>query len=101
MTMARNADGKLYTQHQVEDYAKWGIEFKKMGFLTFTVEMYECRMAQEDENVDNGRGNRLGCRTNLHSHYLDDHPKKETHYRVGRSDHHNTLPNIIGAWPPR
>jgi hypothetical protein len=103
VTITGNAEGKLYMQHQVQDYALRGTEFEEMGFLSFTVETYERRMTSEseEENEDGKKEYGSGRPTNLHSQYLDDHPKKETHHRVARSDHHNSLPNIVGPWFPR
>ena len=84
MTIMGNAEGKLYVQRQVQDYALRRIEFEEMGFLTFTVETYERHMTSvpEDENEDDRSRSGMGRPANQRSHYLDNHPKKGTHYRV-------------------
>lgn len=107
MTLIGNSEGKLHVQRQVEDYALRGNEFEEMGFLSFTVETYERRISQRnvEENIENDNTD-LSSQSNSDSmnpncRYLTNHPKSKTHYRVCRSENHNTLPNIVGPWLPR
>ena len=100
VTITGNAEGKLYAQHQVQDYALRGTEYESMGFLSFTVETYERRITSEEiEEIGNRNG--TDQHTNHPSHYLANHPKTSSHYRVLQADHHNSLPNIVGPWFPR
>lgn len=91
ITLVGNINGRLHVQRQVEDYTLRPTQFEAMGFLTFTVETYERRIVGADMNME-GEG---CCR------YLLGHPKKNSHYRVCRLEGHNSLPNIVGTWPPR
>jgi hypothetical protein len=94
-----NADGRLHIQRQVEDYALRGYEFEDMGFLTFTVETYERRI--QEKNNDDKTNDYERWTTNHEGRYLSMHSKATSHYRISRAENHNALPNIVGPWLPR
>jgi hypothetical protein len=101
MSLKANAEGKLHACRQVDDYAMRGFEFEEMGFLTFTVETYERRLEHGEHEMNEGNMDKLGRPRNESSHYLRNHPKHSTHYRILRSKDHHFLPNIVGSWFPR
>jgi hypothetical protein len=47
-----DAEEKLHVRCQVKDYALQGFEFETMGFLSFTVNMYERRFGKEKKQVE-------------------------------------------------
>ena len=98
MALIGDVDGRLCVQRQVEDYAFRGDEFETMGFLTFTVEKYECRITKEINDEDEPSSH---LTRNQHGRYLNDHSRSGTHLRVSQSQNHTALPNIVGCWLPR
>jgi hypothetical protein len=103
VSLTGGVDGKLYARRQVDDYAFRGVEFETLGFLSFTVETYERRIGNDNENSNVMRDDDDEDRR-VRSHdqfYLSGHPKNGTHLRVARLDDHNVLPNIVGPWLPR
>lgn len=98
----------IITNNQVRDYELRGTEFEDLNFLDFTVNTYEKpilirRPNRTEESGGDDENNTMipthGVKPN--SKYLPAHPKYETHFRVERSDFHNTLPSIVGPWFPR
>jgi hypothetical protein len=59
-------------------------------------------MGTGKRSLDNNDEDDIGHSTsNQGSHYLTNHPKRNSHYRVHRIGNHNVLPNIVGPWFPR
>jgi hypothetical protein len=105
-TFGSDAEGRLYTISQVQDYALRGMVFSSMSFLDFTVDTYEVRKEagnhREQRDVDGEDDRpRVGRPRNVRGCYLSNHPKFDSHFRIQRVDNHNYLPNIVGRWFPR
>lgn len=85
----------------MQDYVLRPVAFDDMNFLDFTVETYDGRKEDGDEEEDESRRHRVGRTKNLRGEYLSNHPKFDSHIRIERSENHNYLPNIVGPWFPR
>ena len=101
MSILGDADGILYVQRQVQDYAYRGTDFEEMGFLTFIVETYERRQETKIDEREMGDGASFQLEEHKGRQYLSHHPKSGTYHRIPRVDNHNYLPNIVGPWFPR
>ena len=79
---------------------------EQCNYLAFLIdtweESYNASNTEAAQVAPNDSGSRRAGRpAHVRSHYLESHPKWQTHRRVFRGMKHNTLPQIAGPWFPR
>ncbi|KAG8917647.1 hypothetical protein FRC01_002313, partial [Tulasnella sp. 417] len=89
-------DRKIAVKSQVEDYRLRGDGIPDLGLFFFLLRTYETRKEERDDVSANLHGNQ-GER----HRYQSQHPRADTHIRVGRNPDREVMPEFIGPWFPR
>lgn len=121
MTLTFDRHGVTEPRSQLEDYANRGAELKDFPLIFFVADTYE-KSIPEAERVESQGGDadvdmeneedagravhegnvrsKRGRKRNERSHYLPEHSRHRTHYRVVRTPGHNTIPSARGEFYP-
>ena len=101
VTLLVNAKGELYTCSQLQDYIFRGREMECCSLLGFVVVTWEESYAHADEKLlDEPSNSKGGWPAHVCAHYLEEHPKTQTHRRVFCAINHNMLLHVAGPWFP-
>lgn len=80
VTLLANAKGELYTCSQLQDYVFRGQEMERCSLLAFAIDTWEETYKYNAEKLqDEATKMKPGCPAHVHTHYLQDHPKWQTH----------------------
>ncbi|KAH7924255.1 hypothetical protein BV22DRAFT_1047590 [Leucogyrophana mollusca] len=97
-----SASGGLCARSVFQDYELRGNELDDYSYMEFILNTYEEKIsADHDEGRGTGSRTSRGRPLNERSCYMEEHPKHRSHRRVVRCKGHNTLPNVVGPFPPR